>query len=35
MMRFDSLLAGVAHIGIRVHRLVRSRAFYEPNTFVR
>jgi lactoylglutathione lyase len=28
-MGFDRLITGVAHIGIRVHELARSRVFYE------
>ena len=28
-MRNDDLIVGVAHLGIRVHDLNRSRAFYE------
>ena len=35
MTRLDSLITSVAHIGIRVHDLARSRAFYERNTFIR
>ena len=28
-MKFDSLITGVAHVGIRVRELDRARAFYE------
>ncbi len=28
-MRLDSLIAGIAHIGVRVHDLQTARAFYE------
>ena len=28
-MGFDSLITGIAHVGIRVHDLERSRRFYE------
>src|SRR6185436_14555039 len=33
LMTMDSLITGVAHIGIRVHDLRRSRAFYEKLGF--
>ena len=32
-MGFDTLIRGVAHIGIRVHELERSRSFYESLGF--
>jgi lactoylglutathione lyase len=32
-MSFDSLITGIAHVGIRVHDLERSRRFYEQLGF--
>ncbi|MDD1648931.1 MAG: VOC family protein [Methylococcaceae bacterium] len=32
-MSLDSLITGIAHVGIRVHDLARSRSFYEQLGF--